>query len=121
MYEYQSWKGTHYRLGGHSHREIDCSALTQKLYQEAFSIDLPRTTSEQLTKGRKVKKATMHIGDLVFFKTGRSQKHVGIYIGENRFIHASRTKGVTISELTNPYWNQHLLAARRVLPDTVVR
>ncbi|MCS2157494.1 NlpC/P60 family protein [Scandinavium sp. H11S7] len=121
MSEYQHWKGTSYRLGANSHSAIDCSALTRRLYQEAFAIKLPRTTGEQIRRGKKAKQGTPHIGDLVFFKTGRAQKHVGIYIGENRFIHASRRKGVTISQLTNPYWNQHLLAVRRVLPDSVVR
>jgi cell wall-associated NlpC family hydrolase len=121
MSEYASWKGTRYRLGGNSRKAIDCSALTRRLYQEAFAVNLPRTTSGQLTKGKKAKQRAMRIGDLVFFKTGRVQKHVGIYIGEDKFIHASRQKGVTISELSNPYWNQHLLAVRRVLPETAVR
>ncbi|MFK3659619.1 NlpC/P60 family protein [Scandinavium sp. NPDC088450] len=121
MNEYKNWKGTRYRLGGNSHNAIDCSALTKRLYREAFAIDLPRTTTAQLKKGKKAKQLSPHIGDLVFFKTGRAQKHVGIYIGDNRFIHASRRKGVTISALSNPYWSNHLLAVRRVLPDTVVR
>lgn len=121
MSEYQHWKGTRYRLGGNSHRAIDCSALTRRLYQEAFAVKLPRTTGEQMRKGRKARRGAPHIGDLVFFKTGRVQRHVGIYIGDNRFIHASRRKGVTISQLTSPYWNHHLLAVRQVLPDSVMR
>lgn len=121
MRQYQHWKGTRYRLGGNSHRAIDCSALTRRLYKEAFSVSLPRTTGEQLRRGKKTKPGAAHIGDLVFFKTGRVQKHVGIYIGGNRFIHASRRKGVTISQLNDPYWNHHYLAMRRVLPDTVAR
>jgi len=121
MNEYANWKGTHYRLGGNSHKAIDCSALTKRFYQEAFDVSLPRTTTGQLQKGKKARHRAMRIGDLVFFKTGRVQKHVGIYIGEDKFIHASREKGVTISELSNPYWNQHLLAVRRVLPETALR
>jgi len=121
MHEYQQWKGTRYRLGANSHRAIDCSALTRRLYQEAFAVSLPRTTGEQLRKGKRTKPGAAHVGDLVFFKTGRAQKHVGIYIGENRFIHASRRKGVTISQLNDPYWNHRLLAMRQVLPDTAVR
>lgn len=121
MNEYKIWKGTHYRFGADSHKAIDCSALTKRLFQEAFAINLPRTTTEQILKGKKAKQKNPHIGDLVFFKTGRVQKHVGIYIGDNHFIHASSSKGVTISALSNPYWSNHLLAVRRVLPDTVVR
>lgn len=121
MSEYQQWKGTRYRLGANSHRAIDCSALTRRMYQEAFAVNLPRTTGEQLRRGKKAKRGTPHVGDLVFFRTGRAQKHVGIYIGDNRFIHASRHKGVTISQLSNPYWNQHFLAMRRVLPDNAVQ
>ncbi len=121
MSGYQHWKGTHYRLGANSHRAIDCSALTRRLYQEAFAVKLPRTTGEQMRRGKKARRGAPHIGDLVFFKTGRVQRHVGIYIGDNRFIHASRRKGVTISQLTSPYWNHHLLAVRQVLPDPVIR
>jgi len=121
MHEYQHWKGTRYRLGANSHRAIDCSALTRRLYQGAFAVKLPRTTGEQMRRGKKARRGAPHIGDLVFFKTGRVQRHVGIYIGDNRFIHASRRKGVTISQLTSPYWNRHLLAVRQVLPDPVKR
>lgn len=120
MREYQHWKGTRYRLGANSHRAIDCSALTRRLYQEAFSVNLPRTTGEQIRRGKTAKRGAPHVGDLVFFKTGRAQKHVGIYIGENRFIHASHRKGVTISQLDDPYWNHHFLAMRRVLPDNAL-
>ena len=121
MHEYQSWKGTRYRFGANSHKAIDCSALTKRFYEEAFAVTLPRTTTAQIRKGKKAKYRSMRIGDLVFFKTGKVQKHVGIYIGDNQFIHASHRKGVTISELSNPYWNQHLLAVRRVLPETAIR
>lgn len=121
MREYQHWKGTRYRLGANSHKAIDCSALTRRLYHDAFAVNLPRTTGGQLSRGKRAKQKTLHIGDLLFFKTGRAQKHVGIYIGENRFIHASRRKGVTISQLSNPYWTNHMIAARRVLTDAAVR
>lgn len=121
MSQYQHWKGTRYRLGANSHKAIDCSALTRRLYQDAFAVKLPRTTREQMRRGKKARRSAPHIGDLVFFKTGRVQRHVGIYIGDNRFIHASRRKGVTISKLTSPYWNRHLLAVRQVLPDPVKR
>lgn len=79
---------------------------------------LPRTTGGQLSKGKRVARSKLQVGDLVFFHTGRHQKHVGVYVGQQRFIHASRKKGVTISSLDDAYWAHHYLTARRVLRDT---
>jgi lipoprotein Spr len=121
MREYQHWKGTRYRLGANSHKAIDCSALTRRLYRDAFAVNLPRTTGGQINRGKKARQKTLRIGDLLFFKTGRAQRHVGIYIGEDRFIHASSRKGVTISLLSNPYWASRIIAARRVLTETTIR
>lgn len=115
--EYSHWKGTRYRLGGNSHHAIDCSALTKRLYKKVFSIDLPRTTKEQLHRGKASRRKQLRTGDLVFFRTGAVQKHVGIYIGNSRFIHASRSKGVTISNLHNKYWNNRFIAGRHILRE----
>ncbi len=115
---YRRWEGTRYRLGGTTHRAVDCSALTRHLYRETFQMGLPRTTGGQLSRGKRVTRAKLRVGDLVFFHTGRHQKHVGVYVGQQRFIHASRKKGVTISSLDDAYWAHHYLTARRVLKDT---
>ncbi|EQA5670696.1 NlpC/P60 family protein [Cronobacter malonaticus] len=112
---YISWKGTRYHFGGTTHRGVDCSALMQHLFAESASVSLPRTTSQQLKKGKAVRKTALQPGDLVFFSTGPRQRHVGVYIGDNQFIHASKEKGVTISSLTNDYWRARYLAARRVV------
>ena len=114
---YRHWQGTRYRLGGTTHRAVDCSALTRNLYRETFQMKLPRTTGGQLHKGRRIAKSRLQVGDLVFFHTGRYQKHVGVYVGLGRFIHASRKKGVTISSLNDAYWAHHYLTARRVLQE----
>jgi len=114
MREYQHWKGTRYRLGANSHRAIDCSALTRRLYQGAFAVKLPRTTGEQMRRGKKARRGAPHIGDLVFFKTSKSTRHVGVYVGNNEFIHASKIKGVTVSSLANNYWQAHYETARRI-------
>lgn len=114
---YRHWQGTRYRLGGTTHRAVDCSALTRNLYRETFQMKLPRTTGGQLNRGKHVARGRLRVGDLVFFHTGRYQKHVGVYIGQGRFIHASRKKGVTMSSLNDAYWTQHYLTARRVLKE----
>ncbi|EOU9560078.1 NlpC/P60 family protein [Cronobacter dublinensis] len=112
---YGSWKGTRYHLGGTTRRGVDCSALMQHLFAESASVALPRTTQEQIREGRAVRKTALQPGDLVFFNTGPRQRHVGVYIGDDQFIHASKEKGVTISSLSNRYWRVRYLAARRVV------
>ncbi|CCJ86640.1 NLP/P60 family protein [Cronobacter dublinensis 582] len=94
---------------------VDCSALMQHLFAESTSVALPRTTQAQIREGRAVRKTALQPGDLVFFNTGPRQRHVGVYIGDDQFIHASKEKGVTISSLSNRYWRVRYLAARRVV------
>ena len=113
--EYHYWAGSPFRLGGNSRKGIDCSSLIQKVYKKAVKIDLPRTTRLQVKKGYSVKKSQLKVGDLVFFKTGRSSRHAGIYMGSNQFFHTSTSKGVIISDLNNPYWRKHYWQSRRVI------
>lgn len=115
--EYSHWKGTRYHLGGHSRRGIDCSALMQEIFQGSMSMDLPRTTGEQMRNGYRISKGELKPGDLVFFKTSRATRHVGVYVGNNEFVHASRKKGVTVSNLDNEYWQAHYETARRLNAD----
>ncbi|PSU34065.1 NlpC/P60 family protein [Photobacterium lutimaris] len=112
---YQQWRGTPYRLGGTSKAGIDCSAFVQVGLAEVFQQKLPRTTGEQVRQGNWVAITELKEGDLVFFKTGRSLRHVGIYLGESRFLHASTSQGVMISNLKNPYWRSTYWQARRVI------
>ena len=111
---YESWKGTPYRLGGKSRRGIDCSAFVQVGYYDVFNEMLPRTTGEQARLGRWIPLADAKEGDLVFFKTGRRLRHVGIYLGNAEFLHASTSQGVMISSLANPYWRRAFWQVRRV-------
>ncbi|WP_372882076.1 C40 family peptidase [Psychromonas sp.] len=113
--EFDVWQGTPYRLGGANKRGIDCSALVQKIYLNSFNIKLPRTTSRQAKQGYVVNKNRLLVGDLVFFKTSISEQHVGIYIGENKFIHASSSQGVMISRLNNTYWRSRYWQSRRII------
>ncbi|GAL21196.1 lipoprotein NlpC [Vibrio maritimus] len=74
------------------------------VYKDAYALSLPRTTAQQVKVGEKVSYNNAQSGDLVFFKTGRKTRHVGIYLGGNTFMHASTSKGVVLSRLDNPYW-----------------
>lgn len=113
LQQYALWKGTPYDFGGTRRSGIDCSALMQKVF--ARHISLPRTTHQQKKRGKKVGKHELRIGDLVFFKSSPRMQHVGVYIGDRQFIHASQKAGVTISRLDNPYWAPRYETARRVL------
>lgn len=108
---------TPYKYGGTTERGIDCSAFTQKVYLNSIELQLPRTAREQFLIGEKISKDdVLDFGDLVFFKTKRrtTPSHVGIYIGENKFMHASRKKGVMVSSLEEKYWVPRYIGARRL-------
>jgi LysM repeat protein len=110
----KTFLGVPYKLGGSTLKGIDCSALVKKIY-EIFNIQLPRTTREQITIGKKVEKDQLEEGDLVFFKRRGNNAHVGIYIGDNQFIHASsRNKEVKIDQMDIPYFNTRFIKGVRV-------
>ena len=106
--------GAPYRFGGSSIRGLDCSAFVRKIYQ-FFGINLPRTAREQSYVGKRVLRNELEEGDLVFFNTRRPVGHVGIYVGNNEFIHASfRNKEVRIDSLESPYYDKRFIRAVRV-------
>jgi peptidoglycan endopeptidase LytE len=107
--------GAPYRLGGSSVSGIDCSGFVKKIYQ-IFDIILPRTASEQSRVGKNVPRGELEAGDLVFFHTRRSIGHVGIYIGNNEFVHAAsgRARKVRISSLEEPYYDKRYVKAVRL-------
>ena len=105
-----------YRFGGTTLWGLDCSGFVQKTF--AFlNFDLPRTAREQFREGAKVAKADLSPGDLVFFRTyAKYPSHVGIYLGDNRFVHASASeRKVTVDSLDTPYWVKHYIGAKRLL------
>ena len=109
------WWGTKYCIGGETKDCIDCSGFSGNIFREVYNINLPRTASDQYNACHKIEIADMKEGDLVFFHTARRQvSHVGIYIGNNKFVHASTSEGVTISDLGDSYWQPRFLAAGRV-------
>jgi lipoprotein Spr len=114
MSEFAVWRGTDYRWGGDSRNGIDCSAFTRRIIASVIHKHLPRTALEQSRMGLRVSQRELAVGDLVFFKTEPNVHHVGVYIGNDSFIHASSSQGVTLSHLSNQYWQEHYLTARRV-------
>ena len=115
---FSHWQGTRYRYGGISHNGVDCSGLILITYKELFGKNLPRTVKEQAQKGQKIPKDALQAGDLVFFKTGVFQKHVGIYLEDDLFMHASGSQGVIISSLNNEYWHKRYWQAQRFIPSS---
>ncbi len=106
--------GAPYRFGGSSLRGIDCSSFVQKIYG-IFDVSLPRNAREQSKVGISITRENLSKGDLVFFHTNRSLGHVGIYIGNNEFVHASsKSKAVRIDSLDTPYYQKRFQQAVRV-------
>ena len=106
--------GAPYRFGGSSLKGIDCSSFVQKIYR-IFDITLPRNARQQSKVGISISRENLTQGDLVFFHTKRSLGHVGIYIGNNEFVHASsKKKVVRIDSLNTPYYQKRFQRAVRI-------
>jgi cell wall-associated NlpC family hydrolase len=112
--QYLQWKGTRYQVGGLSRRGIDCSGFMYVTFKSKLGIVLPRSTELQAQTGEAVSRSALRTGDLVFFKTGMFIRHVGVYLERGRFLHASTTRGVMISEMDDAYWKSRYWLARRI-------
>lgn len=112
--QYQEWHGTPYAWGGMSKRGVDCSGFVYVTLREQFGTQIPRTTAQQVQTGNYISDSELAAGDLVFFKTGSKARHVGIYVEDGKFLHASTSHGVIISRLDNVYWKKHYWHARRI-------
>lgn len=111
-----SWIGTPYKYGGRTKSGTDCSGFCLNIYNEVYKIDIERSTHEILNQSKIVKKVDLEEGDFVFFKINSSRvNHVGIYLGNNLFAHASSSKGVMISNLTENYWTKYWHVGGRIL------
>lgn len=111
---HQQWQGTPYRLGGLAKQGLDCSGLVYVAYQDLVGPSIPRTVRGQTQLGTRIQKQDLQSGDLVFFKTTGSGRHVGVYLDGNRFLHVSTKKGVIISSMDNVYWKPRYWFASRL-------
>lgn len=112
------WWGTRYCMGGTTENCLDCSAFTQILYRDVYTISLPRTAQEQYQAAEIIGMDDLQEGDLVFFHTsGRSRRsitHVGVYLQNNKFVHAATSGGVMISDLKETYWSPKFRGGGRI-------
>lgn len=116
------WYGTRYRYGGTTKRGIDCSAFVRAALKDAYGYQLPRTAREQYHASRRISQTELQEGDLVFFNTTGGVSHVGVYLRNNKFAHASSSKGVTISDLHDSYYMARYIGGGRVeQPDVMAR
>jgi cell wall-associated NlpC family hydrolase len=110
------WHGVPHEWGGSSQKGVDCSGLVKSVFEEEFGKSLPRSTEDQVDVGQRIRRSALQPGDLVFFRHERKKYHVGIYLANGKFLHASSSSGVTLSPLDRSYWNERWWQGRRVLP-----
>jgi cell wall-associated NlpC family hydrolase len=112
------WWGTPYHLGGTTEDGIDCSAFMQVMMKNVYEISVLRTAHEQYSNSDRIEMNDLQEGDLVFFHNGSRRNkrvsHVGFYLMNNKFVHASTSSGVMISDLNDAYWKQHFHGCGRV-------
>lgn len=117
MIEASTWIGTPYKYGGEDRYGIDCSGLTRTIYRQVYKTELHRSSYEQYKKDvKKVSKNNLMSGDLVFFSTGKKGKvsHVGIYLKDGKFIHASSSRGVVVSDLNQNFYKNNFISGGKV-------
>jgi cell wall-associated NlpC family hydrolase len=122
LMEIIKYLNTPYKYGGNSTNGIDCSAFTQTVFHNVLSLDLNRSAKEQYTQGVEIdNRDNLKFGDLVFFNTRRRVRpgHVGIYIGDNLFAHASSRNGVIVSSLDQDYYSKRFMGGRRIEEESI--
>ncbi len=110
------WIGTPYIFGGNTKRGIDCSAFVKSIYEKVFNTSILRNSRDIFSMTNPLSKDELKEGDLVFFKIkSKSISHVGVYLGDSRFAHASSSGGVRISNLNEPYYTRYFYKGGRIL------
>jgi cell wall-associated NlpC family hydrolase len=114
------WYGTSYCLGGSTRNCIDCSAFTHVIMQNVYNVNVPRTAEEQFKASQHINLEDLNEGDLVFFNTngGNDMSHVGVYLLNNKFVHAATSGGVMVSDLNDTYWKPRYRGAGRYIVQT---
>lgn len=111
-----NWLGTPYRYAGKTLKGIDCSGFVNSVYQNVYGFLSGGNSRDLFKVSKKIKRDELQEGDLVFFRTRKKQiSHVGIYLGKNKFVHSSRSNGVIISDLSDPYYKKYFAGAGRML------
>jgi cell wall-associated NlpC family hydrolase len=108
------WYGVRYRRGGNTKSGVDCSGFTVAVYSAVYGMTLPRVAREQYRISRKISTTELQEGDLVFFNTTGGVSHVGVYLGNNRFIHATVSRGVMVNSLFENYYLKRYIGAGRI-------
>lgn len=108
------WLGTPYKYGKASKSGTDCSGYVMNIYREKTGISLPHSSTQMFQMGKKIGKDDLRTGDLVFFGGGSGVDHVGVYLDNGNFTHASTSRGVMISPLSDSYWQPRYKGARRI-------
>jgi lipoprotein Spr len=115
MFEFiDDWYGTPYRLGGTTKKGVDCSAFSQFLFAAVYGFSIPRTAREQYNLTTRISRTELKEGDLIFFNTRGGISHVGVYLQNNKFVHASTSGGVMISDIFDEYWARKFIGVGRL-------
>lgn len=110
-----NWLGVPYRYGGNDRSGIDCSAFVGRIYHDVYGIDLHRTANDMLRDVSLISRSQLREGDILFFTNSKGKvSHVGIYLKEGLFAHASTSNGVSVSRVDDAYWTKHFYKGGRV-------
>jgi len=119
-YKIHEWIGTKYKYAGGSKNGIDCSGFVSEIYKEVYCINLTGGSNDIFQMGKSLERKELKEGDLLFFKIKRGQvSHVGIYLQNNKFAHASVQNGVIVSDLDEAYYKKYFFKGGRIVGDSL--
>jgi cell wall-associated NlpC family hydrolase len=114
--EIDRYMGVRYRYGGSDESGFDCSGYTSRIYNDALSVKLPRSSGDQSKVGASISNSDLRFGDLVFFRINRGRiSHVGVYLSDGNFAHASIKRGIVVNNLSEAYYKKYYATAKRIV------